>query len=178
MAAESRRNPESDPRAPAPCQCQSDGLHAASNSDVDDLAQRLRFETVLSDLSARFINLPADQVDSEIEAGLRRLVECLGLDRSTLFQRSEDEKTLVVTHGWATPGFEVIKRVIAREELPWALRQVLIGETILFSSIEDLPEEALLDKATLRSADQMRRRHRGCGDASGAGTGGARMRFL
>ena len=117
---------------------------------VADPDERLRFETVLSDLSARFINLPADQVDSEIEAALRRLVEILGLDRSTLFQLAEDEKTLVVTHGWAIPGFEPMKELIVRDELPWGLRKVLRGETIVFSSVEDLPEEAARDKVAMR----------------------------
>ncbi len=150
MASDLHNKPEPVAREPVPCQCQSNGVHASSGAAVDDLEQRLRFETVLSDLSARFINLPADQVDSEIETGLRHLVECVGLDRSTLFQRSEDEKTLVITHGWAAPGFEPLKRVIAQEELPWALKKVLIGETILFSSVEDLPEEAARDKETMR----------------------------
>src|SRR4051812_42474650 len=94
---------------------------------VGELEERLRFETLLSDLSVRFINLPADQVDREIEAGLGSIAEALGLDRSTLFQLSEDGKTLVVTHGWAAPGFEPLKAVIPQEELPWALRKVLRG---------------------------------------------------
>jgi hypothetical protein len=33
------------------------------------LGERLRFETMLSSLSANFINLPATQVDSHIERG-------------------------------------------------------------------------------------------------------------
>ncbi|HEV3263468.1 MAG TPA: sigma 54-interacting transcriptional regulator, partial [Gemmataceae bacterium] len=117
---------------------------------VEQLEERLRFETVLSDLSARFINLPADQVDQEIEAGLRRLVEYLRLDRSTLFQLCEGDETLAVTHCWAAPGFEPLKQLITQEEVPWALQKVLRGETIIFSSVEELPEEAARDKATLR----------------------------
>jgi hypothetical protein len=112
--------------------------------------ERLRFEALLSSFSARFINLPAEQVDQEIEAGLQRLVEFLDLDRSTLFQLSGDGKTLVVTHSWAKPGYEPIRQVIAQEELPWALKKVLGGETIVFSSVEELPEEAARDKETLR----------------------------
>jgi len=32
-----------------------------------ELAERLRFETLLVEISGRFVNVPADQVDSEIE---------------------------------------------------------------------------------------------------------------
>ena len=117
---------------------------------VADPDERLRFETLVSDLSARFINLPADDVDKEIEAALGRLVQFLGLDRSTLFQLSEDETTLLVSHCWVAPGFESVKGLIPRDVVPWALRKVLQGETILFSSVEELPEEAAQDKASLR----------------------------
>src|SRR5207245_5951409 len=117
---------------------------------IETLEERLGFEALLSDLSARFINLPAEQVDKEVEAGLRRVVEFLNLDRSTLFQRARDGQTLVVTHSWAKPAYEPIRQVIAQEELPWALKKVLGGETIVFSSVEELPEEAARDKETMR----------------------------
>src|SRR5882724_11412973 len=42
------------------------------------IQERLRFETLLTELSATFVNVPASQVDSQIEAGLRRIVEILG----------------------------------------------------------------------------------------------------
>jgi formate hydrogenlyase transcriptional activator len=117
---------------------------------IDTLEERLRFEALLSDLSARFINLPAEQVDQEIEAGLQRLVEFLDLDRSTLGQLGNDGNTMVVTHSWAKPGFAPFPKVNTREQLPWVLKQVLQRETIIFSSVEDLPEEAARDKEIIR----------------------------
>jgi hypothetical protein len=49
----------------------------------------------VADVSARFANLPADQVDAEIEAAQRQIVEALGLDRSTLFKLQADGSALV-----------------------------------------------------------------------------------
>jgi transcriptional regulator with GAF, ATPase, and Fis domain len=115
----------------------------------DELEERLRFETVLANLSSRFIGLPANQVDQEIEAALRQIVQCLGLERSTLFQLGADGQTIVVSHSWAEPGFEPIYPMTLREAVPWALAKILRGETIVFSSINDLPEEATRDKVTL-----------------------------
>ena len=63
------------------------------SATVDD---RLQFESLVADVSARFVNLPADQVDAEIEAAQRQIVEALGLDRSTLFELLPDG-TLVFT---------------------------------------------------------------------------------
>ena len=37
----------------------------ASRSDLHtELQERLRFETLVADISARFVNIPADQVDT------------------------------------------------------------------------------------------------------------------
>jgi len=37
-----------------------------------ELEERLRFETLIADLSSKFINLPAGEVDREIEDAQRR----------------------------------------------------------------------------------------------------------
>jgi hypothetical protein len=34
---------------------------------LKELEERLRFETLLADISARFVNLPSDQIDGEIK---------------------------------------------------------------------------------------------------------------
>ena len=44
------------------------------------MGSRLEFETLISDLSSRFINLPAGEVDREIEDAQRRVCELLGVD--------------------------------------------------------------------------------------------------
>src|SRR5207247_9382788 len=64
--------------------------------------ERFRFESLVIDLAAGFINVDPEDVDHAIENCLRRIVEALGLDRSTLFQRSGDD--VVVSHSWALPG--------------------------------------------------------------------------
>ncbi len=117
---------------------------------IDELEERLRFETLLSELSARFINLPTDDVDKEVEAALGRIVAFLGLDRSTIFQFSEDETIMQVSHAWAAPGFESLKGLIPRDVFPWALGRVLQGHTIVYSCVDELPEEAARDKAAVR----------------------------
>ena len=57
----------------------------ASGTDIQaELADRLRFEALLADLSAHLVNLPPDQVDQEIESALSCLAEALRADRATL----------------------------------------------------------------------------------------------
>ena len=66
--------------------------------------ESVRFERLLADLSARFVNLPPAEVDREIELSLRQIVETLAVDRSTLMEFSEDETELTITHQWAREG--------------------------------------------------------------------------
>lgn len=66
--------------------------------------ERVQFETLLAELSSRFINLTATEVDAQIEAGLRRIVECLGIDRSGFGELSADGRQFFVTHSYQVPG--------------------------------------------------------------------------
>jgi hypothetical protein len=68
------------------------------------LLERLRFETLLAKLLSNFVNLPASQVDAQIEWALRRLVEFLGLDRGILAEVLLDQKQLAITHSYRMPG--------------------------------------------------------------------------
>src|SRR5438874_4669630 len=83
------------------------------------LDERLRFESLLSRLSATFINLPADEVDSQIERGLQQIVEFLGIERSSLAQFSEDGSELMVTHSYTIPGFAPFPRLNLAAVWPW-----------------------------------------------------------
>jgi transcriptional regulator with GAF, ATPase, and Fis domain len=117
---------------------------------IRHLEQRLRFETLLSDLSARYINLPAEQVDQEIEGTLQRVVEFLRLDRSKVFQLSDDGTALVVTHYWMPMGLAPCTHQLTASELPWMFHKLLRGEAVCFATIDELPEEAADLKAILR----------------------------
>ena len=48
--------------------------------------ERLRFETLLTELSAGFIHLPADQVGAAIVDAQHRVCDCLRLDLCVLWQ--------------------------------------------------------------------------------------------
>ena len=119
-----------------------------------ELEERLRFEALLADLSARFVHVPADQVDRMIEEAQRRIVQALGLDRSTLLQRSEEENHLVITHAWAMPDFAAQPGLFAIQDFPWVHQTLLRGGIVRFSTLEELPAEAGLDKAAFRAIQQ------------------------
>jgi len=112
------------------------------------LEERLKFETLLAELSAHFINLPADKIDSSIEEAQARVCEFLSLDRSTLFQvRGEEPGTLLLTHVFQPPGSRIPpERMNVKDYWPWTLKKVLSGETITLSKMTDLAAEAGRDR--------------------------------
>jgi PAS domain S-box-containing protein len=114
-----------------------------------ELEERLRFETLLSEISARYINLPVDQIDAVIEEDQRSICECLNLDLSSLWQWSDDfPRFLTVTHLYSLPeGPARPEGINAQESFPWTLNKLMNGEKLAFST-EDIPSEAVVDRAS------------------------------
>lgn len=128
------------------------GVAEAASGTLGGLDARLRFETLIADLSLKFIHLPAEKVTHEIADAQRRVCECLGLDVCALWQWSA-----------ASPGFLELSHLYrskegpptpepmdAQEYFPWCLEQLLDGKTIAVPSLNALPPEAARDQQTWR----------------------------
>jgi signal transduction histidine kinase len=131
--------------------------HALGERNVDarkatawtsSTADLLRFERMLANLSARFINLPPAEVDSEVEEALRLIVETIDLDRSILFRFHPEENSFVSTHSWTRSEFPAARSGDLSRWFPWAIAKFKRGELVKFSSIDELPPEASIDKAS------------------------------
>lgn len=114
--------------------------------------EKLRFETMISELCSAFVNVPADEVDAEIDRWLAFVVTTLGIDRGTLFQISEDNSTGILTHTWAARKSLSLDRSTIAElregnfVLPWSVEKMLRGEHVMFSSMNELPQNAVADR--------------------------------
>jgi PAS domain S-box-containing protein len=109
--------------------------------------ERLRFETLLAELSATFVNLPADQVDSQIESALQRLVVFLGIDRGGLAELPVDQKQIVITHSYHMRGVPPLPRMMVNEQLPWYAKTIFQGEVLRLCALpDDLPPEAVSER--------------------------------
>jgi formate hydrogenlyase transcriptional activator len=115
------------------------------------LAERLRFETLLSEISARFVNLPTERVDGEIEDVQRRVCEILDIDRSSLWLAPEEgQGTILLAHIHGPLEGPVPEPAEAQDLFPWTMQKVLSGDILVFSKIDDLPPEAERDQASYR----------------------------
>ena len=113
------------------------------------LTERLRFETFLSDLSAMFAAGSPATVDQDIESGLRRIVEDLGVDRATLTAFEPSSDTVRATHSWTRAGATPLREVIRGNETPWILSQLRLGHVVRLGRPEDLPTDAVIDRRSI-----------------------------
>ncbi len=106
------------------------------------LEERLRFEQLLSNLSAKFVNLPAHRVDAEISSGLQEIAVFLNVDRAILWERSPEDGRFRPIHWWAIPGVDTFLPGTTEENFPWILERVYRGEATIITRVEDFPAEA------------------------------------
>ena len=110
------------------------------------LATRLRFETLLSALSAGLIHVSAPDTGVAIERALRQVVTFLGVDRGGLDEHAEGRPRLHVS--WARPGLEEPPPATATDQFPWVSGRLREGEVVRFSRLAELPEAAAIDRAS------------------------------
>lgn len=119
-----------------------------SDREEDELKSLLRFERLLSELSATFVNLPSEQADQEIERWMGRIGTFLDMKVGTLAQLSEDQNRVRFTHTWAADGLENLPSRPAATKWPWTYKQLRQGNIVQFAHVDELPEEAKRDKQT------------------------------
>ncbi len=113
--------------------------------------EKLRFETVLAEISGRFVNLPADRVDSEIMEAERRICELLGLDISAIWQWSSGPPgVFVLTHYYSAQDGPQPSMTLSDTNFPWFRQLMLDGRIAPISSLDDMPDEAAIDRENCR----------------------------
>lgn len=125
------------------------GQTADVEADVEYLStlsargqDRIRFEAFLADLSATFVNVVADLVDSQIVSALRQIVMFLDIDRSGFAELLGDQ--MLITHSFELPGVPPSPRIIVEKHFPAYARMVRAGEP--FQLPDDLPEDAVAER--------------------------------
>jgi formate hydrogenlyase transcriptional activator len=137
---------------------------ARSNTDLDwsrsgatnttpgspSVKELVAFERMLADLSARMANVPADQVEPEIQLAQVILRQFLGFDRST-FAEFQDDSSLVVLSSTAIEGVDPTPLGPLPPQLDWFIAKLRAGETLVIQDpADDLPPEAVGETEYIR----------------------------
>lgn len=108
------------------------------------LEERLRFETLLSELSAKLIHIEAGGLDVALEAALRQIITFLGADRGNLDEFRDGAPGVRVA--WAAPGVETLPSILAADQLVWTADRLRRGAVVRFSRTDELPPQAAMDR--------------------------------
>jgi signal transduction histidine kinase len=109
------------------------------------------FEKLAIELAGAFVRVTSDKIDEEINRWLERIVLALGLDRSTVAEINPSDGWAAFSHGWAREPEQIIGRSLdANALLPWVKAKMLAGETVVMSSVDKLPDEAAIDRESMR----------------------------
>jgi PAS domain S-box-containing protein len=107
------------------------------------------FETLIAELSSRFVNVTPAAVDREVEDALRRICEFVGIDLAVLWQWSPTAPGVIVpTHSYCFDESLRPTEPMCQEQYPWAVEQMLAGGMFFLASMADYPAEAVVDRET------------------------------
>jgi C4-dicarboxylate-specific signal transduction histidine kinase len=110
------------------------------------LEDRLRFETLLAELSAKLIHVAPGGLDAALEGALGQMIAFLGMDRGNLDEYVEDAPGTRVS--CASPGIVELPSILAAEQFPWTVERLRQGGVVRFSRTAELPEQASADRAS------------------------------
>ncbi|WP_338018741.1 response regulator [Ectothiorhodospira variabilis] len=137
-------------------------LHAVWNR-IDDrkqaeasLRRQLRFEAMVSDISARFVNATDDGVDGAVDEALASMGRFFQASRAYVFQFKKDGALVCNTHEWCaegvTPQMERLTDIPASES-PWFMAKLRDSRCVHVPDVSALTEEAAAERALLESQE-------------------------
>ncbi|MGD9261809.1 MAG: sigma 54-interacting transcriptional regulator [Desulfobacterales bacterium] len=106
---------------------------------------------MLSNLSARFVNLSPDQVGPQIEHELENVGRLLKVDRVSVFEISENTQSLIAAHSYTKTDIDGTPAQIDFSRLTWGRQRIFNGEMVVFSHPDELPAEAGAEKEYFNS---------------------------
>ncbi len=115
------------------------------------LSKHLKFDRFLSEFSSRFVSIPLDQADKEIEHALKRINTFFGGELCALLEVLPGKTAWKITHFIATENTSSIPvgTELQSSICPWSFHKVIQKrELFSFSRLDDLPPEASVDKHT------------------------------
>jgi signal transduction histidine kinase len=102
---------------------------------------------MIADISSKFVNLPADQVDREIFDAQRRICELMEIDLSALWQRTaRHPSSFTATHLYSLEHGPQLAGEMTDDDFPWIRQEILAGRVVAHRSLADMPAAAAKDR--------------------------------
>ncbi len=122
------------------------------NGREEDTAVQLKFEMLLTDISARFLSMVPRDIDEEIDHALRDIRDFFDANMCGLFRMNSQPEEVFLTHVQVTEDVPVVPgKYNYAPTNPWRFSKLVRGETVLVNNLDELPEEAKVDRRTTES---------------------------
>lgn len=112
--------------------------------------QANELEILIVEFSAGFANLPVTEIEGKINEALKKIAECIDLDRCTFWVISEDKTSAIMNYIYTVPGLNDVSDGVNHRDFPWIFKKASLGEYFCVNRLDELPEEAAKDKESLR----------------------------
>ena len=124
------------------------------------LREQIAFETLVTNLSTKFINLKPGEIDEGISEALKTIGSFNQIDRCYVGSFSQGDRSMEISHEWCAPGIASLRERINHqsiENLPYLTDCMQRGETVHLPRLDMLPPEAESDhqKATEHGIQSM-----------------------
>lgn len=122
----------------------------------EELRFRVDFEKLITNISADFINLAADEIDNGINKALQTIGEFAGVDRSYVFLSTEDSEKINNTHEWCASGIpsriNELKDIYV-EDLTSFIEKLQRGEILQLQDIQNLLLQKTVEQQVFKTQD-------------------------
>lgn len=113
----------------------------------------LQYGNLMVDISTRFINLPVSKIDQSLQNVLETVCKYINVDRGQILIFKEEGNSTEKIYEWHKDGINAINEVflnLDKKQLRWAFKRLNIGNSIVISKINDLPNSAIIEKSILK----------------------------
>lgn len=120
----------------------------------ESLNFRIKFESLITTLSTKFIKLLPDEMDDGMNYTLKEVGKFTGSDRSYIYLFSDNGSMVKKTHEWSAEGFKSrIKKLeeISVKNMSWCLKKMEGFELVYIQDVSKLKPEAKKEKEFLGS---------------------------
>ncbi len=126
-------------------------LRSRAKRWTNELNERLRFEQLIMDITARFADLPCEKVSDEIARALENIRSLLRMDRCFFFDYFPATGRLQITHHAEAADVAPLEPALDAAQLPWFFSQLRDFRTVCLEDAQrDLPEEAANEREYAR----------------------------
>jgi len=113
----------------------------------EDAAARLRFEMLLTDISARFLSMIPQDINEEVNGALRKIREFFEADMCALWRFDPEANAAFLSHTQVTDAIPVMSEKLNYGSVaPWLTTNTASGNLTMINSLDELPEQAELDR--------------------------------